>query len=138
MWKKLKELYWRYRYLNNPHTSILDIVHNENTTTEHLDLIFEKYKSRDYVCSSALSRHPNTSSKVLEEISNIPDGWYSDWTIHSLHYWIVVHPNVTLKALENIAPSDCEFVRHKIKQNPKCTEDLALLIKAYEFKRNLP
>jgi hypothetical protein len=123
-------------YLNNPHTSISDIVYDKYTTTEHLDLIFEKYKSREYVCS-ALSRHPNTSSKVLEEISNISDGLFGAWSIHSLHYWIVVHPNVTLKALENIAPLDCKIVRYKIRQNPKCTEDLALLIKAYEFKRNL-
>lgn len=139
IFKKLKELYWEFKYSRKYVPNLLDIIYDDNTSTEELDVIFKKQKSKGYICS-ALCRNPNTSPKVLEEISNSSVKIYTDlnWNGIELDYWIASNPNVAFETLERIASYDNQLIRYRIRQNPKCTEDLALLLKAYEFKRNLP
>jgi hypothetical protein len=139
MWKILKEWYWEYKYSREFVPNLLDTIYDETTSTEELDVIFKKNKNKTYICS-ALCRNPNTSPKVLEEISNSPALYYTDtnWNGITLNYWIASNPNVAFETLERIASCDNSLIKYRILQNPKCTEDLALLIKAYEFKRNLP
>jgi hypothetical protein len=138
IFKKLKDWHWEFKYSRKYVPNLLDIIYDDNTSTEELDVIFKKKKSKGYICS-ALCRNPNTSPKVLEEISNSSVKFYPDlnWNGIELDYWIVTNPNVAVETLERIASCDSQLIRYKIRQNPKCTEDLALLIKAYEFKRNL-
>ena len=137
MLKKLKKWYWEYKYSRKFVPNLLEIVYDDNISTEELDVIFKKNKNRDYICS-ALCRNPNTSPKVLEELSNIAYT-FSGWNGIDFNYWIASNPNVALETLERIASVfyDNQLIKYRIRQNPKCTEDLALLIKAYEFKRNL-
>ena len=134
----LKQCYWFLWYYRVTYSkSPLDITHNPNSSTKELEVIFSRLKHLSYIRSS-IARHPNASSKLIEEI-------YELNTDPHLYYLIAINKNTNVKVLENIIfkindvywEVDRLLIKNRILQHPKCTEDLALLIKSYEFKRNL-
>ena len=133
----LKQCYWFLWYYGFTYSlkSPLDITHNPNSSTKELEVIFGRLKHLSYIRSS-IARHPNASSKLIEEI-------YELNTDPSLNYFIASNKNTDVKVLENIIIKDMYslwdelLIKMKILRNPNCTEDLALLIKAHEFKRNI-
>jgi hypothetical protein len=136
----LKQCYWFLWYYGFTYSlkSPLDITHNPNSSTKELEVIFSRLKHLSYIRSS-IARHPNASSKLIEEI-------YELNTDPHLYYLIAVNRNTNVKILENIIFKisdvywnvDRLLIKNRILQHPNCTEDLALLLKAYEFTRNLP
>lgn len=136
----LKQSYWFLWYYGFTYSlkSPLDITHNPNSSTKELEVIFSRLKHLSYIRSS-IARHPNASSKLIEEIYELD----KDRSL-SLDFFIAGNKNTDVKVLQNIIIKDVynvweeQIIKNRILENPKCTEDLALLIKAYEFTRNLP